>query len=565
MLFRLLLGAVCLAGVLAADEIDHASTGAVDHSSSTLFILRDTSGAARKQLEKAGHRWERADGNELDKVEFVGEQHHGSMLKDMGFELIQEQRSTNFAAEGYNHPSAIYKKLKNLEAKNPHLAQVFSITKHVKHSKTVQGREIHAIKLSKNVKKDEDEPNFMLVSNHHARELVTPELALRTAQNLVKEYNKGDAKAKKILDNNQVYLLYTMNPDGLHSVWKGNVWQRKNARGVDLNRNYPVGWKMSCGGDTDPSSEGYRGNKPLSEVETQTMKKWQADRHFAKVMDVHSYGRDLRVNYGCRSLPRNIHQHQIKMAQKVAKTIGYPQAQSCCMGGDIHMAYQAHGSLAYLLELGGDGFQPPGNQREQVLKETYPGMKQFFGLPISLQGHVYMRKNKASNKKPKNSRRHDSAEELELIGEDDNAGKGTPVTASIAIEDEKFTMGEQSYTNPATGRYHLWAPPGKYNLRIKTLGDNAIEKKVQVKVHADGTFHDIFLDEATNMAESNDNTPAWEKDKAFGAKAGTFTETSFSAPRMGSRTYEKKCAEEADVANANYERALGQNNWETRE
>lgn len=340
----------------------------------------------------------------------------------------------------------------------------------------------------------------MLVSNHHARELVTPELALRTAQNLVKEYKKGDTKAKQILDKNQVYLLYTMNPDGLHSVWNGNVWQRKNGRGVDLNRNYPVGWKMACGGDSDPSSEGYRGKQPLSEMETQTMQKWQAHRNFAKVLDVHSNARNLRVNYGCAPLPKKIHQHQVKMAQKVAKKMGYPQGQSCCMGGDIHMAYQAHGSLSYLLELGGDSFQPDGHQRAQVLKEVYPGVKHFFSLPISLQGHVYFRAAKTS--KPK------SEDELVQVGETESVSK-VPAVVSIALEGEDFKLGEMSYTHPPTGRYHMWAPPGKYTLRIKTIGESKkqIEKKVQVNIGEHGSFKDIYLDAPSNsmdMAESRD-------------------------------------------------------------
>merc|ERR1719181_1840011 len=100
------------------------------------------------------------------------------------------------------------------------------------------------------------------------------------------------------------------------------------------------------------------------------------------------------------------------------------------------MAYQAHGSLSFLLELGGDGFQPADAQRESVLGETYPGIKHFLALPISLQGHVYIRN------RPKSDLGEDSDEEA----------SATPATASIAVEGVGFTLGEQSYTTPSTGR-----------------------------------------------------------------------------------------------------------------
>jgi len=517
---------VAMYAALAHDvETLDQENGGLD--SNVLFIAKDSTGDARQQLKTAGYKWGDAEGNDDSMVEVVGKHSDREMLLNMGFELIQVHETVVFTKEGYNNPTQIMGKLNKLQADNPKLARVFSITKHVGHSKTAQGREIHAIKLSDNVHMDEDEPNYMLVSNHHARELVTPELALRTAENFVKEYNSGDPKTKKILNENQVYVLYTMNPDGLDSVWKGHHWQRKNSNGVDLNRNYPVGWKMSCGGDPSPSSESFRGHKPLSEVETQTMAKWQADRHFAKVLDVHSNARNLRVNYGCAPLPKKIHAHQAKLGTQVANKMGYPQGQSCCMGGDIHMAYQAHGSLSFLLELGGDSFQPGSASRSQILKETYPGVKHFMGLPISLQGHVRIRK---------------SQKTTDDLG--DSFGEaGSPATASIAVEGQDWSLGEQSYTTPSSGRYHLWLPAGKYTLHVKTIGEKGIAKKVDVTVGESGTVHNIYLDPATDMADSKDDNAR--------ASAKLFAD----APKPGSPEYTKRCSEEFDAAQKAYQTA----------
>merc|ERR1712093_768747 len=100
------------------------------------------------------------------------------------------------------------------------------------------------------------------------------------------------------------------------------------------------------------------------------------------------------------------------------------------MGGDIHMAYQAHGSLSYLLELGGDSFQPDSHQRAQVLKEVYPGVKHFFSLPISLQGHVYYRA--ATTSKPKSE-----------VNEEERARvKAVKRARKLQSEDELVQVGE---------------------------------------------------------------------------------------------------------------------------
>jgi len=359
---------------------------------------------------------------------------------------------------------------------------VESITNAVGAPKTVGGHEIYAIKLSDNVGTDEDEPNFLMVSNHHSRELVTPEVALYAAQQLVKLYNAGDADAKKVLTDNQVYIVYTMNPDGLKSVWGGNTWQRANARGVDLNRNYPIGWAPGypkqyhgqCHGDSMVGSESYRGTSPLSEIETNMMAKWQVEKKFAKVMDVHSYGQNVRINYGCHPLPDSIHKHQAQLGTIVANGMGYPQGQSCCMGGDIHNAYNQHGSLSFLTELGGYAFQPGSQNRAQVIKETWPGFFAFFKLPISASGHVYS---------------------------GTAASPGSPVPATYRILDvpcgancqSKFTLGEKADTS-TRGRYHIWLPDGTYSVEFTPKSGE--KKIVQVTAKTSGNIQDIYLGES---------------------------------------------------------------------
>ncbi|MEM2119191.1 MAG: M14 family zinc carboxypeptidase, partial [Candidatus Bathyarchaeia archaeon] len=95
--------------------------------------------------------------------------------------------------------------------------------------------------------------------------------AMHAAENLGSEmlyfYAKwlltsGDPLANRILARNCMLLIPALNVDKY-----GNA--RKNANGVDLNRNFATNWQY--GGSSDPTSEYYRGPSPLSEPESKTI------------------------------------------------------------------------------------------------------------------------------------------------------------------------------------------------------------------------------------------------------------------------------------------------------
>ena len=63
------------------------------------------------------------------------------------------------------------------------------------------------------------------------------------------------------LEGTQLWLIPTVNPDG------SRLHTRKNARGVDLNRNFPYRWR----GGPPRSSGYYPGRRPASEPETKAV------------------------------------------------------------------------------------------------------------------------------------------------------------------------------------------------------------------------------------------------------------------------------------------------------
>jgi hypothetical protein len=127
-------------------------------------------------------------------------------------------------------------------------------------------------------------PAFFLMAEIHAREVATPELAMRYIRFLTEGYNgQGgydvDPDVTWLINHNVAYVLVMQNPDG---HWPNEVdwseYRRKNMNdsacgsgnfGVDLNRNHSFLWGCCGGSSSDPCDETYRGVSEASEPETQ--------------------------------------------------------------------------------------------------------------------------------------------------------------------------------------------------------------------------------------------------------------------------------------------------------
>jgi predicted deacylase len=205
--------------------------------------------------------------------------------------------------------------------------------------------------ISDRVTEGEDEPAFLLVGAHHAREIVTPVIALYAVERLTQGYGT-DPNITALIDEYEIWVAPVWNPDGYEHVFRTDNFWRKNRRvfspgdgvGVDLNRNYPVGWDAVCGGGTATTSETYRGPEPASEAETQTMIAFGRDRRFAKVADLHSAAREVRYASGCLFHPflAFLSAWNAPGVRADWKTL------SCCGSGDIHFHNDHHCTMLFL-------------------------------------------------------------------------------------------------------------------------------------------------------------------------------------------------------------------------
>ena len=163
-----------------------------------------------------------------------------------------------------------------------------SIVKRVDIGDSVMGRDIIALKVTRNAKstRDSSRPAVLYNAMQHAREWLAGETCRRTLLYFTQNYGK-DPRVTRLVDTRELWFVCVNNPDGYeYTFTPGNRLWRKNMAdndrdgirgevndGVDPNRNFPVNWGLDDEGSSpDPSSETYRGPEPyVPEPETRAM------------------------------------------------------------------------------------------------------------------------------------------------------------------------------------------------------------------------------------------------------------------------------------------------------
>ena len=160
--------------------------------------------------------------------------------------------------------------------------------------KSLEQRELWAIKISDNVSQDEEEPVVVFLGAHHAREWISVDVPFLIAKHLTENYS-SDPSIARLVNNSEIWIVPMVNPDGhQYSVMTDRLW-RKNRRnngdgsfGVDLNRNYSYQWG-GTGSSGDTFSETYRGPAPFSEPESQAVRDFLDQQSPKALISYHNY------------------------------------------------------------------------------------------------------------------------------------------------------------------------------------------------------------------------------------------------------------------------------------
>jgi carboxypeptidase T len=260
--------------------------------------------------------------------------------------------------------------LQATEAAHPDIVHLFSI------GKSYLGREMWAVKVSDNVAVDEDEPEVLFDSLHHAREHLSLEQNLALLGWLTDDYGT-DPEITNIVNWREIWIIFAVNPDGAEFDLTGNPYRewRKNRqpnagsthRGTDLNRNYGYKWGCCAGSSANKAAPTYRGRAPFSAPETQAMRDFMLSRRVGGVQQIklaitfHTAGEQILWPYGHtkKNVPGDMtvadQAALAAMGRAMARLNGYTPMQSSSLyitdGDEIDWAYGSQRIWMYTFEL----------------------------------------------------------------------------------------------------------------------------------------------------------------------------------------------------------------------
>ncbi len=347
------------------------------------------------------------------------------------------------ALQDYTDPQELSAFMDQVVLAYPDLARKVTLT-----DPLFEGHVIYALKITADVGLDNDRPSFVLDAQHHAREVMTPEIAKDAIDYLTSRY-ATDPEVRRWVDNINVWVVPSVNPDGAAYVFTtDNMW-RKNRHpscAVDVNRNYTFAWGSCNGSSGSCSDETYRGFGPASEPETQGMIDLYSQVHAFYALSYHTYGEYIMYSYGCNNPDEMTAMDEVAQGlnailQNDSGVTGQydvgPIWNTIYVvdGGSVDTSYAQFGTYAYTIEANCCSFQPDYASWRDVTVQRQRTAWQFF-LNRTLDGP-------------------------QIRGTVTDAASGLPLDAQVAVEEVTFTHGESPRHADSNGRYYWLARAGQ--------------------------------------------------------------------------------------------------------
>ncbi len=385
----------------------------------------------------------------------------------------EEKMNSRFSTDrqsdnGYMTYNTYVSKLNELRETYSDIMKVYDVgdSEGKKQGLTGYEHDIWLIKISDNVDEQEAEPGYMFAGEHHARETQTFPATYAILKHLLTNYN-SDPKVTEYVNNNQIYLVPLVNPNGYTVARTKNSMWRKNANlngstfnpnysfgqgssvGVDLNRNYEFQWGV---GSSSPSktAETYRGPYALSESETTIMDSLMDCLNIQASISFHSYSEVILVpfSYSQWASPADnteLRALALDMADEMKDSWGRPYEVGNAEGllgygaggGMSDHMYANYGVFAYCFELW-TSFQTP--------EGSLPGLTSMCvnaaEIMLDRSNYKTLRGIVTLNEEPVKAK-------VELSSIDDNTGERTDY-----------------YSYEETGLYVRFIPAGTYTLTV---------------------------------------------------------------------------------------------------
>ncbi|CAH0192295.1 Gamma-D-glutamyl-L-diamino acid endopeptidase 1 [Peribacillus sp. Bi96] len=203
---------------------------------------------------------------------------------------------------------------------------------------TEEGKNIKAVKLG------EGKRSILLVGSHHGREWLSSKLLMSMLEEYAGAYRAGKSVggySSALMDEVSIWFIPMLNPDGVSiqqgdlsnlsfiekaAVWKMNRYSKNwsrwkaNAKGIDLNRQYPAGWKEVMSDETKPTYQFYKGEHPLEAAEVKALADFTRKIDPLIAVSYHTSGREIFWHYQNK---RENMARDYGIAKKTAEMTGY--------------------------------------------------------------------------------------------------------------------------------------------------------------------------------------------------------------------------------------------------
>jgi hypothetical protein len=189
---------------------------------------------------------------------------------------------------------------------------------------------------------------------------------------------------------------------------------------------------------------------------------WSQTERFAKVIDYHSSGREVLYGYRCLSHPFTSWMRQ--EAVNLSRASGYgglvrlPSAE----GEHPEWQFAKMGAYAFLIETHTQ-FQPSYASALDEAALVWPGILTVLERPIPVSGRVT------------------------------DALTGAPIAARVDLVNVTFANGETNNSGGAFGGYHVFVPPGTYDIRFSASGYAPVVRRVTVSSTTPSNVVDVQL------------------------------------------------------------------------
>ncbi len=348
--------------------------------------------------------------------------------------------------------------LNRLAHNYPHLSRLETLG-----YSTRLGLPLLGLKISDAPNLREDEARLLFNGNHHAAEIIGPEICLFLAESLLGQY-EINPEVKRFVDSEEIWIVPMVNPDGhwiieqdIDTLWRKNLRDNDSNGiinldydGVDLNRNYNFLWER---GNPEPSSREYRGPLPFSENEICALRDLALREKFLIDVCYHSDIDPRRGEYvyfpwlwGNARSPDYFHIQNIACSlafnipnDQNTGTYSYIYGRADEGGLARNWFYYALGTFSFTVEVS-KGYRPPEERVDSICRKNLRG------------AYYLMRRALAS----------------QITGRIFDAVTGEPLSAEVRIL-ECYAPPETilpRFSDREFGRFRRLLNPGRYTIQV---------------------------------------------------------------------------------------------------